>query len=123
MHKEKEKRKQNRIKRQLRVRKTLRGTEKKPRLSVFKSNVHIAAQVIDDDKGATLVGFGSHNKTMRSAKAGKSKTELATLIGKELAEKLKQAGVEQVVFDRGPYKYHGVIAALADAVREAGIKL
>ena len=109
-------------KRLMRVRKTLRGTAQKPRLSVFRSNAHVYAQVIDDLEGKTLAGIGTCAKEFKGSK-GKSQKELSKMIGAQIAEKLKEQKIGSVVFDRGSYKYHGVVAALADAVREAGIKV
>ncbi|MCB1108052.1 MAG: 50S ribosomal protein L18 [Chlamydiia bacterium] len=122
MHSEVKQRVIKKQKRTLRVRKHLRGTAEKPRLCVFKSNAHISVQLIDDDKGITLVGLGSYTKEIRSANQGKPKKELAANIGHMIGAKIKEHNIGQIVFDRGPNKYHGVIAALADAVREAGIK-
>lgn len=109
-------------KRLMRVRKNLRGTSNKPRLSVFRSNAHVYAQVINDLDGKTIVGMGTCAKEFKDSK-GKSQTELSKIIGAKIAEKLKEQKIESVIFDRGSYKYHGIIAALADAVREAGIKV
>ncbi len=122
MHSEVKQRTIKQRKRQLRVRKYLKGTAVKPRLCVFKSNAHISAQLIDDESGRTLVGFGSYSKEIKAASQGKAKKELATMVGQKLGVKIKEQKVDQIIFDRGSNKYHGVIAALADAVREAGIK-
>ena len=116
--------KKRRIKRAIRVRKSLKGTAQKPRLTLYKSNHHIYAQVIDDEAGRTLAGLGTYNKDLRSNSAGKSRTERATIVGAKIAAKIKEElKVQALVFDRGPNKYHGVIAAFVDAVREAGIKV
>ena len=120
MESEVKKRVIKRRKRTLRVRKHLRNVAKKPRLCVFKSNAHVSAQLIDDEKGVTLVGCGSYSKDVQTD--GKSKTEVAKIVGQKIGAKIKEQSIGQVVFDRGAYKYHGVIAAFADAVREAGIK-
>lgn len=102
-----------------RIRKNIFGTSEKPRLSVFRSNKQIYAQIIDDTKGFTLAS----SSTFKNKNAeGKSKTEAASLVGKELAEKATKAGVEQVIFDRNGYKYHGRVKALADGAREGGLK-
>ncbi len=110
-------------KRKMRVRKTLRGTAEKPRLSVFRSNKGVFAQVIDDIEGKTIAGIGTYNKELKAAGKGKTHKELSALVGAKIAAKLKESKIDTVVFDRGAYKYHGTVAALADAVREAGIKL
>lgn len=113
-----------RKRRQARVRKHLSGLPERPRLNVFRSLNHIYAQVIDDTKGVTLVSASSLDSNIRAAEiaAGKGKTERASLVGKLVAERALKAGITQVVFDRGGYKYHGRVKALADASREAGLK-
>jgi large subunit ribosomal protein L18 len=95
----------------------VRGTAERPRLSVFRSNRAIWAQIIDDSKGHTLASAASANVTEK----GLSKKDQATKVGKILAEKAKAAGVASVVFDRGPYLYHGRVKALADGAREGGL--
>ena len=105
-----------RIKTAIRMR--VRGNGERPRLTVFRSNADIYAQVIDDDQGRTLVSAGS----LKDKQAhGASGVEQAKLIGKAIAEKAKAAGIEKVVFDRNGYLYHGRVKALADAAREAGL--
>jgi large subunit ribosomal protein L18 len=113
-----------RKRRQARVRKHLSGASERPRLNVFRSLNHIYAQVIDDSKGATLVSASSLDASIRETEVadGKGKTERASLVGKLVAERALEAGITQVVFDRGGYKYHGRVKALADASREAGLK-
>ncbi|GIK38266.1 MAG: 50S ribosomal protein L18 [Chloroflexota bacterium] len=113
-----------RKRRQARVRKNLAGVSERPRLNVFRSLNHIYAQVIDDSKGMTLVSASSLDASIRAAEvaSGKGKTERAVLVGKLVAERALEAGITQVVFDRGGYKYHGRVKALADASREAGLK-
>ncbi len=103
--------------RALRVRSKVRGTAARPRLSVFRSNRAIWAQIIDDSKGHTVASAASVNVTEK----GLSKKDQATKVGKLLAEKAKAAGVAKVVFDRGPYLYHGRVKALADGAREGGL--
>lgn len=113
---------QRREKRSLRVRKSLKGTSSKPRLSVYKSNAHIHAQLIDDEAGVTLGSISTFSKEFRnSSKTGRNK-EAAIEIGKRIAEIAKEKNIDTVVFDRGPFKYHGVIAALADRARESGLR-
>jgi large subunit ribosomal protein L18 len=103
-----------------RIRKKVNGTSVKPRLSVFRSNKQIYAQIIDDVNGVTLVSSSSYNN---KAVSGKDKSETAGIVGKELAEKAKKAGLTEVVFDRNGYKYHGRVKALAEGAREGGLKL
>ncbi|MEN1784527.1 MAG: 50S ribosomal protein L18 [Bacteroidota bacterium] len=109
--------------RKLRIRRRIRkisfGTETRPRLSVFRSNKEIYAQLIDDRTGTTLAAASSRDKEIS---AEGTKTEVATAVGKAIAEKAKTAGVETVAFDRGGNLYHGRVKALADAAREAGLK-
>jgi large subunit ribosomal protein L18 len=112
-----------RVRRHRRLRKRVSGTAQQPRLCVFRSNLHIYAQVIDDEAGHTLVSASTKDKDARSTiKDDNKKTEQAKMIGQIVAERALQAGIEQVVFDRGGYKYHGRIKALADGAREAGLK-
>jgi large subunit ribosomal protein L18 len=106
-----------RARRALRVRSQVRGTPERPRLSVFRSNRAMWAQVIDDRNGRTLASASSKQVT----EAGLSKTDQAAKVGQLLAERAKAAGIERVVFDRGPYLYHGRVKALADGAREGGL--
>jgi large subunit ribosomal protein L18 len=110
-----------RIRRHNRLRKRVQGSPERPRLNVFRSNVHIYAQVIDDVDGRTLAAASTNEKAWSEADAGKTKTEQATIVGRLVAERALAAGVTKVVFDRGGYKYHGRVKALADAAREAGL--
>lgn len=110
-----------RLRRHSRVRKKVRGNETRPRLSVFRSNAHIYAQVIDDVKGVTLVAASTVEKALTDSLSGKTKIEDAQVVGKLLAERALAAGVSSVVFDRGGFRYHGRVKALADAAREAGL--
>jgi large subunit ribosomal protein L18 len=114
-------RNRKRIKRAKRVRRHLRGSSAKPRLSVMKSNLHIAAQLIDDESGITLAAASTLMKKFRKKTNGNNKAA-AKLIGAELAERAKEKNITTVVFDRGFYKYHGVIAELANAAREGGLQ-
>lgn len=102
-----------------RIRKVSNGTAERPRLSVFRSNKEIYAQVIDDNQGKTLVAVSSRDKDFEKAKG--NKTEIATLVGKAVAEKSKSAGIDKVAFDRGGNLYHGRVKALAEGAREAGL--
>lgn len=108
-----------RLKRHRRVRQSVIGTAARPRLCVYRSNKHIFAQVIDDSTGVTVFGVSDIN--VKSAK-GKSKTELATEVGKLVAEQAKAKKIEMVVFDRGGRLYHGRVKALAEGAREGGLK-
>lgn len=110
-----------RIRRHLRVRKRVAGSTERPRLSIFRSNIHIYAQVIDDAAGRTLAAASSKDASLAAAIAGKAKIERAKAVGQLIAERAKAAGIDKVVFDRGGFKYHGRIQALADAAREAGL--
>ena len=103
-----------------RIRKVSAGTAERPRLSVFRSNKEIYVQLIDDNAGVTLAAVSSRDKELSSEKG--SKTEIATLVGKAIAEKSKKAGIEKVAFDRGGNLYHGRVKALAEGAREAGLK-
>lgn len=102
-----------------RIRKIVIGTAARPRLSVFRSNKEIYAQLIDDTLGTTLVSVSSRDKEIESTG---TKTDIAKLVGKNIAEKAISAGVEAVAFDRNGFLYHGRVKALADAAREAGLK-
>lgn len=106
----------------LSVRTKLRNTTGRPRLSVFRSLSNISAQIIDDVRGHTLVAASSLEKEMRTAIKGLRKVDVAKRIGALVAERAKRAGLAKVSFDRGAYKYHGRIKALADAAREAGLE-
>ena len=109
-----------RMKRHARLRFNLKGTAERPRLSVYRSESNMYAQIIDDIKGVTLVAAGTKSKGFKGE--GKTKTEQAELVGKALAEKALKAGITEVVFDRGGYLYTGRVKALADAARAAGLK-
>lgn len=103
-----------------RIRTTVSGTAQKPRLSVFRSNKDIYAQLIDDATGTTLASANSRQKDI-AAQSG-TKTEKSVMVGKALAEKAKSLGLETCVFDRGGYLYHGRVKAVADGAREGGLK-
>ncbi len=116
-----------RLKRKVRIRKKSRGTSECPRLTVFRSGAHIYAQVIDDVAGRTLAAassregaFASEAKSAEGVDAGN--TAGAALVGKMLGDRAKSQGVEKVVFDRNGYLYHGRVKALADGVRETGVR-
>lgn len=101
-----------------RIRKIVSGTATKPRLSVFRSNKEIYAQLVDDVNGVTIASVSSRDKDIKAT----SKVEAATAVGKAIADKATKAGLESIAFDRNGYLYHGRIKVLADAAREAGLK-
>jgi large subunit ribosomal protein L18 len=108
---------QSRLRRRRRVRSKIRGTAERPRLSVYRSNRGLSAQLIDDDAARTLVGVNWTEKELR----GLDPMEQAKRAGGLLAERAKQAGIERCVFDRGGYRYHGRVRALAEGAREGGL--
>ena len=114
------KRQQRRKNIHYRIRKAVKGTAERPRLSVFRSNKQIYAQLIDDVAGNTILAASTATKDMESVKG--KKAELAKAAGKALAEKAIQAGIKAVVFDRSGYLYHGRVKALADGAREGGLQ-
>ncbi len=104
------------------VRRRLRRSGPVVRLAVNRSHKHIYAQIVDENTGRTVCGVGSASKAIASNLSGKNKTERAAAIGQEIARIAKEKGVESVVFDRGAFKYHGRVKALAEAAREGGLK-
>jgi len=106
----------------LRMRKRVVGTAERPRLCVHRSSRHIRAQVVDDTVGQTLVSASSLDKEVRAAIRGGGNIAASKVVGKVIADRAKAQGIEQVVFDRGGYQYHGRVQALAEAAREAGLK-
>jgi large subunit ribosomal protein L18 len=104
------------------VRAKLKGSAEKPRLSVFRSGKYISCQAIDDESGRTIAAASQLEKDLREQCGPLNKTESAKLVGQTVAERLKAQNVERVVFDRGWYKYHGRVKALADAARKGGLK-
>lgn len=108
-----------------RVRNRMHGTEERPRLAVFKSARHIYAQVIDDNAGRTLAQASTLDPEVAKQVGGDARGNVAAakLVGQAIAQRAKQSGIEQVVFDRGGFIYHGKVKAVADAAREAGLKL
>lgn len=111
-----------RIKRALRVRKKLHGTSLKPRLCVVKSNKHLHAQLIDDDAGHTLGSVATYSKELRTTEFNKKSKDSARKLGELMGEIAGTLGVKEIVFDRGPFKYHGILAHFADAVRASGVQ-
>ena len=110
-----------RLRRHLRVRKKIRGTQQRPRLSVYRSLSHIYVQVIDDDAGHTLAAASDLEATTRSQVNGKRKSEVAKLVGELVAQRARERGISQVVFDRGGYQFQGRVKAVAEGAREAGL--
>jgi large subunit ribosomal protein L18 len=111
-----------RVRRHVRVRRKVAGTVARPRLNVYRSLAEIYVQVIDDQAGHTIVATSSIDKDLRSQMDGLNKTEQAHLVGKSIAELAKEKGIQQVVFDRGGYRYIGRVKALADGAREGGLE-
>lgn len=111
-----------RLRRHARVRAKIKGTSEVPRLSVFRSPNHIYAQVIDDTQGCTLVAASTLDADVKNEANGKNKTGKSALVGTLLAKRAKSKGIKTVAFDRGGFKYHGRVKALADAAREEGLK-
>ena len=114
-------RRNGRIIRHRRVRKKVHGTAARPRLAVYRSTKHLTLQVIDDDSGRTLVAASTTEASVRGEGSG-GNVDAATRLGTLVAERAKAAGIDKVVFDRGGYRYHGRIAAVATAAREAGLE-
>ena len=115
-----EARRRGRLRRHGRVRKKIHGTPERPRLAVFRSNKHLVMQVIDDEDGRTLAAASTVEADLRTG--GTGNIEAATKVGRLVAERAKAAGVAQVVFDRGGFRFHGRVAAAANAAREAGLE-
>jgi len=113
---------QARRRRKQRIRKRVSGSAVKPRLVVFRSNCHIYAQLVNDEQGSTLVSSSTLSLSKSQGKALRPSRENAALVGKDVAAKAKERGIEQVVFDRNGYLYHGRIKALADGAREGGLQ-
>lgn len=111
-----------RTRRHQRVRQKVLGTSQRPRLNVYRSLNHIYAQIIDDSQGRTLLAVSTIDPSLRKSLVGKPKAEQAAAVGKALAQRATQAGITQVVFDRGGYQYHGRVKMLAEASREAGLQ-
>jgi large subunit ribosomal protein L18 len=111
-----------RKRRHLRIRKRIMGTTERPRLAIYRSNQHIYAQIIDDQKGVTLTSASTLEQDVRKTGNTANNIETARVIGERIAKKAVEAGISQVVFDRGGNKYHGRVAALAEAARENGLQ-
>ncbi len=110
-----------RQRRRFRVRKRLDGTPERPRLCVHRTHKHIYCQLIDDSQGRTIAAASTRDKDLRSAIQRSSNKDAAVVVGQTIAEKAKAAGIQAICLDRGSCKYHGRVAALADAAREAGL--
>lgn len=110
-----------RVRRKRRIRKKITGTATRPRLTVFRSNRHVYAQIVNDELGQTMVSASSLENELAEAVSGKEKKEGAAEVGKLLASRAKEHGIEQVVFDRNGYIYHGRVAAVANGAREGGL--
>lgn len=108
--------------RAMRVRKKLRGTSLKPRLSVHKSNSHLQVQLIDDENSLTIGGTATYATEFKNTEFNKRNKESARKLGEWIAEFAKTKDIKEVVFDRGPFKYHGILAELADAARASGLQ-
>ena len=104
-----------------RIRKHVSGTPERPRMVVFRSNKQIYVQVIDDEAGKTLAAASSNDKELAAQCKGKTGIEAAAIVGKAIAERAKEKGIEKVSFDRGGYLYHGRVKSLADGAREGGL--
>lgn len=104
-----------------RIRSTIRGTADRPRLSIFKSNKHVYLQLINDLDNLTIMSVSSKSTDLQKELKDKAATEAAQIIGKVIAETAKNKGIDKVVFDRGGYKYHGIVKAAADGAREGGL--
>ena len=111
-----------RLQRHARLRKMMAGTPERPRLSVFRSLKHMYAQIVDDSRGVTLAAASTLDPELRPQVKGKKKGEAGDLVGQLIARRALEKGIKKVVFDRGGYKYHGRIKALADAARKAGLE-
>ena len=111
-----------RLRRQRHVRKRLVGTPERPRLAVFRSSKHIYAQVINDQNGTTIASASTLDPEIKGQHSYGGNKAAATVVGKLVAERARQAGIDKICFDRRSYKYHGRVQALADAAREAGLK-
>ena len=110
-------------KRAMRVRRRLKADTVKPRLCVVKSNKHIQAQIIDDENGVTLAGVATYGKEFRNTEFNKKSKKAAAKLGEKIAALAKEKNIKEAVFDRGPFKYHGILHELAEAARAGGLKL
>ncbi len=111
-----------RLRRHVRVRRRVHGTAERPRLAVYRSNIHIYCQVIDDIKQTTLVSASDMEADLRATSSANNKTQQAEQVGARIADRAKAAGITHIVFDRGGFRYHGRVKALADAARAGGLQ-
>lgn len=118
----KKSRTQIREKKHMKLRNRFKGTAERPRLAVYRSNMHMYAQIIDDDAHATIVSASTVQKDVKAELEKTNDVAAAAYLGKVIAERAKEKGITTVVFDRGGYIYHGKVKALADAAREAGLE-
>lgn len=109
-------------KRKKRVRSSIKGVGKRPRLTVFRSNTHIYAQIIDDNKGITIISFNDVGMKLGTKDKSLTGVQMAEKVGEEIGKRALKKGIAQVVFDRGEYKYHGRVKSLADGARKGGLK-
>lgn len=112
----------SRLRRKRSIRKKISGTAERPRLSVYRSNKHIYVQVIDDVAGTTLASISTESPSVRESVSDKKKTEAAQVVGQKIAEKCKELSIENVIFDRNGFIYHGRVKAVAEGAREGGLK-
>ncbi|HPE20797.1 MAG TPA: 50S ribosomal protein L18 [Candidatus Mcinerneyibacteriales bacterium] len=122
VHNKTDKKVKNRVRRHLRVRKAISGTAKRPRLAIFRSNMHIYAQLIDDEANKTLAMASTLTEDVKSGLKGTSNKDAAEAVGKKIAELAKEKKIKTVVFDKGGFLYHGRVKALAEAARKGGLK-
>jgi large subunit ribosomal protein L18 len=115
-------RRESRARRHKRVRGSISGTAARPRLNIFRSLVHIYAQLIDDASGTTLVSASTIDAELRAQMEGKKKSEQAKVVGQAVAARAQAAGLKTIVFDRGGYRYHGRVKAVAEGAREGGLE-
>jgi len=113
---------QTKLKRAKRVRKALKGTASKPRMCLVKSNRHIEVQLVDDEKGITVSSVSSKQKKFKDTEWNRKSKKTARRLGQEMADSALAQNIKAIIFDRGPHKYHGILAEFADAARGAGLK-
>jgi large subunit ribosomal protein L18 len=113
---------ENKRRRALRVRKHLRGNADKPRMCVVKTNKHIQVQIINDDLGTVLASISTLSNEMKNTPHTKKNKATAKVLGERIGQKAKALGIEQVIFDRGPFRFHGILAELADGARASGLQ-
>ncbi len=112
----------SKARRAMRVRKSVQGTLAKPRMCVVKTNKHIQVQLINDEEGKTLASLSTNSKELKKNDQMKKNKATAKILGEQIADKAKKLGISEVVFDRGPFRYHGILAELADSARAGGLQ-